>query len=362
VRLPALLGAALATALAGCARPDGVAGEAGDGLVFVARVEGSSELVRARLSDGALRALTHTPDREESWPCWSREAAHLVFEVSRELVGGESDLVLWDAERGERPLLRTPRRDERWAVWSPDGARIAYAFRGGEPASGVALHAPLAGASALLAGAGRLDYFLRPSFAPDGRRLVAQRRGPDGRGSRLWLLADGEPPRPLLADRDAAGWFDWKAWFTRDGEAIVFSRRPPASGPGDVAVVGSDGSHPRAIASLPESDEHSARPSPTRDEIAFVSDRGGTAGVYLAPLSGAPARVLVDSPERDEVAPRWSPDGERIVLTFSRAGAPEPRLVDAESLAGAGILVVDRGGRVLFETAGFMPDWMPPWP
>ena len=38
-----------------------------------------------------------------------------------------------------------------------------------------------------------------------------------------------------------------------------------------------------------------------------------------------------------------------------------PRLGDLEGLAGAKIRVYDRSGRVVFETNGFMPDWMPAW-
>jgi hypothetical protein len=38
-----------------------------------------------------------------------------------------------------------------------------------------------------------------------------------------------------------------------------------------------------------------------------------------------------------------------------------PRLSDREGLARVRVVVVDREGRVLFETPGMMPDWMPPW-
>ena len=55
-------------------------------------------------------------------------------------------------------------------------------------------------------------------------------------------------------------------------------------------------------------------------------------------------------------------DGERLVVTLSSAAGAEPRLVDRSSLESTGILVVDRRGQAIFETAGFMPDWMPPWP
>ena len=38
-----------------------------------------------------------------------------------------------------------------------------------------------------------------------------------------------------------------------------------------------------------------------------------------------------------------------------------PRLDDLTSLSNAKIRVLDRTGRTLLETDGFMPDWMPAW-
>lgn len=334
-------------------------GPASDGLVFITRVGSSNEVMRARLSDGALVALTDTPRREESWPYWSGPARRLVFQVAAKSAMNSTDLVLWDVGGGERPLVRTRGRDERWPVWSPRGTRLVYAFRGGRPPSGLISVDVESGTEQLLVEGTRRDFYLRASFAPDGERLVTQRRtAPRGR-SQLWIVSPEGPPRPLAHD---PGSFDVKAWFTRDGRRIVFSRRPGEGGPHDIVSLRPDGSDLRVIASAPDSDDHSARPSPARDEIVFASDRGGSLGVYLADLSGEGVRVLVDSPDRDEFAPRWSPDGERVVMTTSHVGERSPRLVDPETLGGARLLVVDRNGRVVFETAGLMPDWMPAWP
>ena len=38
-----------------------------------------------------------------------------------------------------------------------------------------------------------------------------------------------------------------------------------------------------------------------------------------------------------------------------------PRLSDLRSLEKARVVAITREGEVLFETGGFMPDWMPPW-
>jgi TolB protein len=332
----------------------GVYGSASDGVVFIRVVAGSNEVFRARLSDGAVRALTRTADREESWPYWSERGRRLVFQAVPTGEGGTSDLILWDPETGrETPLANTPHREERWPSWSPDGKRLAYAFRAGQPAAGVPIADLEKGTTTIVARSGPKDFFFRPTFDPASERLVAQRRAPVGRGSKLWILALDAAPRPLTRD---PAWFDQKAWFTRDGSRIVYSRGPTAGGRLEVVTVADDGSGLRTAVSTDHSDNHSARPSSIRDEMVLVSNRDESSDIFVADLSGDRVRNLTRSPERDELAPHWSPDGNLLVATAGPIGGGRPGRVDKR------VVVLDRGGRVLLDTPGFMPDWMPPWP
>ncbi len=303
--------------------------------------------------------MTATPDREEAWPYWSERARRVVFEAALPVPGAPADLVLWDPEtEAETELAATPGRDERWPDWAPDRPAFVFAFRGGEPASGLAIHDLFSGRANLVARGGALDFFLRPSWSADGARIVAQRRASGGGGSELWIAGPDAPPRALTSD---PAWFDWKPFFSRDGREVVFSRRPAAGGPGRIAAVAAAGGAVRELA-LPEgADLHSARPSPARDEIAYVAERDGAAEVLLADLAGGAPRALTRAAERQAFAPRWSPDGERIAVLATPPGAPMPRFADRETLGEANVVVIDREGRVLFETPGMMPDWMPPW-
>lgn len=328
-------------------------GSASDGLVFVRRVDGSRDLAWARLSDGAVYAITRTPGREESWPYWSPHARCVVFQV---VAGpGRSNLMLWSPGDGEQPLVAT-RRDERWPAWSPVAAQLVYAFTAGHSAAGLGLVDVGGGPARLLADAGSDHLFLRPSWSPDGRRLVFQRRRRGDDGASLSIVAPGVPARPLTDDPEQV---DTKAWFTRDGARIVFSRRPRGGAAGDVWIVDADGGDPHLLVGGPDSDENSGRPSPTRDELAFVSDRSGRPQIWLAGIDGSRPHQLSDLPG-GAWAPRWSPDGERLVVTTNRS-AERPRLANPDSLDALMLRVIDREGRVLFETPGLMPDWMPPW-
>jgi TolB protein len=328
-------------------------------VVFVRIRDGEPDLARARISDGSVVDLTRTPDREESWPYWSELSRRLVFQVGPLNGRGDSDLMLWLPRSGQEiPVTRTPGRSEGWPSWSPTQQRFAFAFAGAQGA-GIALFDLEARGARLLARAPGQAIYLRPTFSPDGGRIVAQRRGEDGRGSELWVLRDGQAPRQLTSD---IHWFNMKAWFTRDGRRIVYSRRP-SGGQGwfEIAEISAAGGQPRVMAAKPRSDSHSARPSPTRDEIVFVSDRGGNFDVYLMDSDGSDIRPLTRTPDRDEFAPRWSPDGERLLVTIAEHDFGLPRLSDIGSLQKARIVVMTRKGEVLFETNGFMPDWMPPW-
>lgn len=325
-----------------------------DGLVFVREVGGSSELMWVRLSDGSERTLVATPKLSERWPYWSNAANRLVFQ-SESVNGGNSDLMIWGPETGVAvPLRESGRRDERWPTWSPGGEWLVYAFRGGGrgPRAGIVSERIDGGATQLLAISGSEDFFFRPSFSADGSKLVAQRRGPGGMGSNLWILVPNQFPQRLTND---SKFFDMKPRFTRDGDHVVFSRRSAEGGRRDIAIITVETGATHILASLPDADDRSARPAPSRDEIAFSSDRNGSYDIYLTDIGGQSIRALTTWNNRDAFTPRWSPDGERLVLTVNPVGAP------AKTISNSRVVVIDRSGRVELDIPGAMADWMPAW-
>jgi Tol biopolymer transport system component len=309
-------------ALAGCAcgeAPPQFGDTASDGLVMVRILDGSNEIVRVRLSDGAAQPITATPEIEETWPYWSPFAGRVAFLAST--AAGRHDLMLWDPNQAAATrLARTPLRDEQWPVWSPRRPELAFAFRGGKPPGGIALADLGSGSRRVIAASGWKDFYLRPNFSPDGEWLVAQRRDAEGRGSSLWRIHPGRQPQPLTQD---PAWYDAKPACTRDAREVLFLRRAAAGGSRDILAIALDTGKIRTLASTPASDERSVLPSPRRDEIAVISDRDGRSALYLAPLADGPLRELGSDTGRHYYSPRQ--------------------------------------GRLLFDAPGFMPDWMPPW-
>jgi hypothetical protein len=359
----AALGSALLLACSGCggqAGP-GVAGPRSGGLVFIRQVDGQADLARARIADGAVVIVSPTPDRVESWPYWSDVARRVVFQARPLGPALRTHLVLWDPESGEEEsLASTPARDERWPTWSPVAPRLAYAFKQPRWPSGIALYDLATQRSDVVASVAAPGLYTRPAFSPDGRRLVIQRGTHRTPETNLWLLEPGRPPRRLTGD---PGVIDMKARFTRDGGAIVFTRRLEPGGLGDLFRLDPETGSLKRFASLPTADDHSARPSPARDEIAFISDRDGSHDVFLLDLTDGVARNLTRSPEIDEGVPLWSPDGERLVIVSRpRTESGRPPSVAESRVAETRVAAIDREGRVLFETRGVMADWMPAWP
>jgi len=334
----------------------GVTGPRSGGLVFIREVDGKADLARARIADGAVALVSPTPAREERWPYWSDVSRRVVFPARLYGPAQRMDLVLWDPETGEEGVVTsTPARDERWPTWSPVAPRLAYAFRQPRQPSGIAVYDLATERSQVIASIAFPGSFLRPAFSRDGDRLVAQRRPGRSSEAELWLLERGRRPRRLTSEPGA---IDSKARFTPDGRAILFTRWVEAGGQADLFRLDLESGKQERFASLPTANDHSAWPSPTRDEIAFISNRDGSRDVFLVDLSDGVPRNLTRSPEIDEAAPLWSPDGERLVILRM----PQTESGRRPSAGENRLAVIDREGRALFETQGMMADWMPAWP
>jgi len=89
--------------------------------------------------------------------------------------------------------------------------------------------------------------------------------------------------------------------------------------------------------------------SPTGQEVAFASNRGGSWDIYVMPVTGG-AAVQVTSDADHELHPTWSPDGRKLAYCrySSRSGVWEIWVIDIAS-----------PGRKQFLAYGMFPHWNP---
>lgn len=344
---------------------EAVVGKPADGLVFAAGSSEGLDLYRARLSDGALQRLSATDDLDERWPKWNGTAGQIAY-LERNLQGMmKSNVMLLDPRNGERKNVRAnPDLVQRSHEWSPDGGFVAHTFR--MPPSdakektnaGTVLVDVAKGEREIVSESEEIGYRMQSlSFSHDGKRIVGHGRNPkQSNDDKLWLLQSGQKPKAIAGI--PRGIYDSPA-FTRDGKTVVFDYQQVRGQPRDVMQIElAVGKRVKRIASTPRSDDHTAVVSPTRDEMLIISDRIGNENLLLVDLATGKPKILTKDPDRVAAHPVWSPDGNRIAYVAIPNKLHEKSEKNFEDYL---VRVIDREGKRLFETAGTMPAFMPPW-
>lgn len=169
---------------------------------------------------------------------------------------------------GDRSIALTPR-------WSPDGQFLAYlTYKDGQP--GIYLHELATARRAKLVAFPGLNY--SPAWSPGGEQ-IAFATTKDGNSEIYvvkmpeWGGEAGQPPRP----------------GSQQAERLTFSL----------------------------GDDLSPTWSPTGQQIAFTSDRGGTPQIYVMSKDGSNVRRLTFEGNYN-TSPAWSPKGDWISYTCRR--------------------------------------------
>ena len=192
------------------------------------------------------------------------------------------------------------------AMWSPDGRKISYT---------------------VCRYLGACDVYVMNADG-SGQRNLTEAWGPDV--SPIW----SPDWRRILFVRNACT--PWRAVACRAIEQIY---RMNADGTGRRRLA--RGVRYHQISSGQRDSEYSAIPtwSPDGRKIAFVSDRTGTADVYVMNADGSGQRRLTRHAKPKELA--WSPDG--ILLAFGSHARGGPRDVYVMNADGTGLLNLTPG-------------------
>ena len=212
------------------------------------------------------------------------------------------------------------------------------------------------------------DGDLAPAVSPDGRQVAFVRHDARGRTHLMVQpLADAGAARPLATGHDGVAGVAWTA-----GDALVYTAS--RNGRFGLWTVGLDGAAPRphplvaagaalSLAAGPtglvvetrtveinlytaSADAPAPRPvvvgtsadeqphlSPDGARVAFVSDRSGSANLWIVRLDGTEPTPLTHLDGARVGAPRWSPDGRRIAVEVQDAASGAVYVVNADGSA-----------------------------
>ena len=165
---------------------------------------------------------------------------------------------------------------------------------------------------------------MMPEWSPNGQQVVYVRQGKDGLN--LWLCdPDGEHHKPLTR----SGSNRVPSWLP-DSKHVVWMVSTSDKGAQDPAansqlcIMNTETMESRRLFSNAQQIKFSnAMPvvSPQGNQVAFVSNRGGSNRVWVSNLDGSDAKPISPVPtEKDETldlpieqkVPSWSPDGKWI--------------------------------------------------
>jgi TolB protein len=189
------------------------------------------------------------------------------------------------------------------------------------------------------------------SWSPDAARIAFYRGvGVEGGGrfDAVWdvftMAADGTDVRQLT---DTAGFTTFPV-YSPDGSEIAFTS--DEGGVADVWVMNADGSDPVNLTAFDDStlDDYHPTWSPDGERIAFVRGKippGGPGKLWVIDADGSNAHVLLDTPLA--FFPTWSPDGTRIAIETGDWPDVRVQMLDLSD------------GTVTDVVAGNLPRWSP---
>jgi len=280
-------------------------------------------------------------------PRWSPDGRRLAWV---EAFDGRADVAVAPADRAGAPVVVTADHpvspvggygggafawagDEGLLVAASDGRLVVVPARGG-PAT-------------TLSDRGRAGA---PAFEPRHGRVAFVREDDDSCVVAVTTL-DGDPPTPLsTAD------YAWDPAWAPDGSRVAWHEWDLPNMPWDggrICTAAPDGSDRRVVAGGDREGVGQPRWSPDGRHLAFVTDRGGWANVWVGGPDGLGARPAAPEPA-EQAEPPWGP-GQRSYAWSPAGGA----LAVCRNKDGFGQLATLRDGTVTARVGGWHHglDW-----
>jgi len=204
-----------------------------------------------------------------------------------------------------------------------------------------------------------------PAWSADGKQIVFNELPPPDGIPQLWIMnADGSDQHLVFAERDYA---ENRPSFSPDGTKVVFAHCQLLVGDGDtcaIYTVGVDGTGLNAITSFQrDTTARSPMYSPDGKTIAFILSNDtahGFLGVtYLIDADGSNLRRITE-PEPCLIRPDWSPDSTQIT-TFAHFCNPQNETIAVMDADGTHLKYLTDNGKDYFNgphdrNPAFSPD------
>ena len=329
------------------ARPDW--SPKGDAVAFQSFKGGTFHIWLMKPDGTGARQLTdgHGDDRE---PRFSPDGKRVAFASDRAFKGNY-DIWVADAESGKLTQWTSAPADEFEPAWSPDGAEIA--FVSGTGANGTSIQAANA--------SGQTRSILS---APAGARLNSHSWSPDGKkiaytqitGNKTRLMISGET---IGTAEDVfpfpAAWLSGnRILYTADGKILV-----TALGTGETRPIPFQArfelNRPAYQHKQPEFD--SAAPRQVKGILAPALSPDGKRIVFealnqlwLMEIGGKPEALTQDNFYKQ--SPAWSPDGTQLAYSSDKAGTADIHVLDLATRT-------ERRVTTLADSAELEPAWSP---
>lgn len=204
-----------------------------------------------------------------------------------------------------------------------------------------------------------------PAWSADGKQIVFNEFPPPDGIAQLWVMnADGSNQHLLFAEADFG---ENRPSFSPDGSKIVFARCDLNIGDQDtcaIYTIGVSGGNLQAVTGFHEdTTARSPMYSPDGGTIAFILSNDTVAGylgvTYLIDSDGANMRRITQ-PEPCLIRPDWSPDGTKITI-FAHFCNPQNETIAVMNPDGTGLRYLTHNGIDYFNrphdrNPAFSPD------
>jgi len=193
----------------------------------------------------------------DSYPSWSPDGEHIVFQTNRDDDGGiillgilpsnlGQEIYIVEANGDNPTNLSNSPEDDVYPSWSPDGSKIAFgSYRNGNWE--IYTMNPDGTGQAQLTNHPETDSF--PSWSPDGN-WIAFHSARDGNSEIYKMTKDGLSQTRLTTSLE----WDWGPSWSLDGAKIAFQSF--RDGNSEIYVMNADGSFQQRLTNNPEWDVH----------------------------------------------------------------------------------------------------------